>query len=345
MSKLFSLNSNTIFSNLTDEEKLRLFDYLQNYNIAYRDVLNLHPDLTLGIEIEFSGYYEFLRERYLDIFNEWFLDFFHTTGEYVYDYYLNNGWTIKSEACVAAEFSSPIFYDITDTYKQIADVYYLLNSHKARMNQFCSLHVNIGTLAFNHDIQRFIRFLKIYGAFEDVILSFCRETKSSLRYAFKIFSKPLAYKMHDILLLPEDVLEQRIINDYPNFVCDITNACLNPYFYDKTSSMSLVNASLLSDNMTNNRIEFRAPNGTLNVVHVQNTINFFAKLISGSYRKDFPFEDYYDQGDYNYQDCDLDKALLLCDLVFDNNLDKLNFLKQLYTYQEVYQQQKIKHHH
>ena len=124
--------------------------------------------------------------------------------------------------------------------------------------------------------------------------------------------------------------------------------------------MSLAHLKLFSNEIEGNRIEFRAPNGTLDPILVQNTINTLVKLTE--HHKEDPLANkYIDEykstiglmlkitNRYNnipfntfYSDCPLDKALALCDIIFDNNLDKINFLKQIYTNQEEKQKQKIK---
>ena len=89
--------------------------------------------------------------------------------------------------------------------------------------------------------------------------------------------------------------------------------------------------------ITGNTIEFRCPNGTLDATIWQNNVNLFTKLLRYATSKDF------DEDTINrrweqikdkftdlrwYDEIYLSQALELCDLIFDNNLDKVYFLKQ-----------------
>ena len=84
-------------------------------------------------------------------------------------------------------------------------------------------------------------------------------------------------------------------------------------------------------------IELRVPNGTLDEIVWQNYINFFIKMIL--YCKSKNFDDDILNRRYksvynlfgnldSYSKIYLDQALEFCDMIFNNNLDKLYFLRQ-----------------
>lgn len=83
-----------------------------------------------------------------------------------------------------------------------------------------------------------------------------------------------------------------------------------------------------------NTIEFRSPNGTLEPVIWQNNINFFTKMLiyckSGDFDEDIVEKrlEFNNQDLYLYRQIFLTQALELTDLIFDNNLDKIYFLRQ-----------------
>ena len=75
-----------------------------------------------------------------------------------------------------------------------------------------------------------------------------------------------------------------------------------------------------------NTIEFRCPNASLNPVIWQNNLNLFVNLILKSKENLDLDEISYQNRDYD--GIDLKQALEFCDLVFNNNLDKVYFLRQ-----------------
>ena len=109
--------------------------------------------------------------------------------------------------------------------------------------------------------------------------------------------------------------------------------------YEKYSAFNLQNVEFENSNFfsSGNTIEFRCPNGTLNSVIWQNNVNFFTKLLlycrSEKFNNDIVFQrKRINSNEYNsliyYDEIFLDQALELCDMIFDNNLDKLYFLRQ-----------------
>jgi hypothetical protein len=86
----------------------------------------------------------------------------------------------------------------------------------------------------------------------------------------------------------------------------------------------------------NNTVEVRCPNGTLENAIWQNNINFFVKLLayvnSDKFDEDLinkKFEKLKNAFTiYDYYLLDIPTAVELSDMLFDNNLDKLNFMSQ-----------------
>ena len=86
----------------------------------------------------------------------------------------------------------------------------------------------------------------------------------------------------------------------------------------------------------NNTIEFRFPNATLDVTIWQNNINFLTKLLlyasSNNYNSDIVTARRTKNNSKNtnislYNQIYLEQALELADEIFNNNLDKLYFLR------------------
>jgi len=86
-----------------------------------------------------------------------------------------------------------------------------------------------------------------------------------------------------------------------------------------------------------NTLEFRSPNGTIDPVIWQNNLNMLVNLLLYCKSNDFnndvidkrhdKYKEKYNSL-YWYNEIYIDQALELCDLIFTNNLDKINFLRQ-----------------
>ena len=80
-------------------------------------------------------------------------------------------------------------------------------------------------------------------------------------------------------------------------------------------------------------LEFRCPNASFNPIIWQNNVNLFFKMLryasSSKFNGDFINEkiNKLDSG-VIYDEINVNDALELCDLIFDNNLDKVYFLRQ-----------------
>ena len=53
----FNKNNNWAFALMNNKDKVKLFEYLKDYEITYRDVLGLKENSTFGIEVEFVDEY------------------------------------------------------------------------------------------------------------------------------------------------------------------------------------------------------------------------------------------------------------------------------------------------
>ena len=118
-------------------------------------------------------------------------------------------------------------------------------------------------------------------------------------------------------------------------VKDIINI-LSGYF-EKNQFINLSNASYLGEEYVNNTFEYRAPNGTLDPVIWQNNLNIIVKMMKYCNSDNFNLElvenriskNIMNLSNYKYyRSIDIDGLLEFADLIFDNNLDKIYFLRQ-----------------
>lgn len=351
----FNLYDNSAYALMNDTEKMLLLDYLKTYHINFRHKLKLQPNSKFGIEIEFD---DNNHDYSLQNYNEWFQTIFSNHENFVNkNIWFNNGWRIKEELYKIREFSSPVFDDSYDSYLQIKKIYQLLNKKDIKTSNQCALQVSISAQVFKHDPKRFINFLKLYCVFEDVLFRFGLMGDEELRPLADTHAKNISVRCLNYLKKKNRLNE--IITDFNSFITNITYAryLFDKFLSDKTSSLSFADLNLFDNSENYNRVEFRFPNATLDYLLVQNTINTLVKLAECNAENSLIkyYEEQYikllDIHHYNKKSLsnkpneisgDINKILALGDIIFDNNLDKLNYLKQVFMNKEDWFQEKIK---
>ena len=130
----------------------------------------------------------------------------------------------------------------------------------------------------------------------------------------------------------QHILNGKQINKETNLYFLISNCATNLNALGNGLNFGHCNGANIDDK---NTIEFRCPNGTLSHIIWQNNINFFVKLLlycrSNNFDIDFinkKMKNYEVKKLEQYSDIYLDDAIELSDLIFDNELDKMYFLKQ-----------------
>lgn len=105
----------------------------------------------------------------------------------------------------------------------------------------------------------------------------------------------------------------------------------------KSQAVNFNNIEKFNNYSLDNTIEFRCPNGSLDPVIWQNNVNLFVNILK--YSKSPKYDDdvitkrhEFNQDKYSslrdYKEIYLEQALELCDMVFNNNFDKVYFLRQ-----------------
>lgn len=307
------LNYQDDLSKLSKKDLEYLFVLLKDYKLQYRKNLGLDTFASFGLELEFEHvllrYVEKEFSKYPYCYS-WFVHFDKSCG------YEIDGFEIGGEA------TSPIMHDEEADWKMLTNVIAILLKLRCRITKRTSLHVHAGVQIFQEDIKNVVRFIKVWCIFEHVIFKFGYGTDRTNRPGILYFAHPIA----DALKLKCKYI--------PNFLENL----LVPYGlgFDKKWAVSFKNyQELSSKEIMGNDIEFRIANGTLNRIIIQNTVNFYLKLMqyvtSDRYDEDLInhlFERLHPKDFSKYDGIYAKDALMLVDLIFDNNLDKINFLKQ-----------------
>lgn len=307
--------SNTHISRLRGNDYEQLLDNVRNINLGYRNCLNLPRDITFGVEIEFQ-------EALYDI---------------IYDSIkkLSCGWEVKTDETVTrsrnigyigGEIASLIFTDNPLDWQDLENVCKILNQNNAIASDDTGGHIHIGSQIFEENSKILKRFLKLIIIYERIIYRFGYGEFLGPRKVINSYAYPISYYLY-----------RRI---------DEINACDN--FYSMVSLLKCLGfGSSSAINFNNikkptifdkNTVEARFFNGTINHCVWQNNINFIIRLFlyAASDEYDEDFIDYNLQRHYDYtynnleyyNDLYISEALELCDMIFDNDLDKLYFLRQ-----------------
>ena len=286
---------NCIFSNLKGYDLQELFALENKYKLELRNNINLDSNNTFGLEIEFEGINT-------------------VTTRLLLERYFSELWPVRCDSSLerGAEINSPILVDNKANWQMLKKICNAVLKKANSINTNISFknaggHVHIGSQILESDKKNWLNFFKLWSTYENIIYtaSMAEEFKNDYKY-FKKSSIPLS-----------EVLFQ---------IGDMENNAVNFGHVHLISSVK----------KEGNTIEFRCPNGTLDPVIWQNNVNLFSKLLL--YAKSTKFNDdiidaRYKHNKKNYQiysynQIYLERALELCDMIFDNNLDKIYFLRQ-----------------
>ena len=296
--KYVSDKDNFKFKNMDDFDKTYYLSELKKYLIEYRDYLGFDRD-TFGMEIEFEG-----------------LDYVEVIDDVSYF----TGWEAGPEKGfdVGGEVRSPILVDNPMNWKDIKDILAII-SNKKETHAEGGAHVHVGAQAFK-DYESFIKFLLLYTSYEDVLYRFGYMDRLNPRKTMMPAAAPLSVDL---------------ANDIDEIMCAHTLKSINKR-YERFYGVNFLNLSSLKNQKEKNTIEFRFANGTFDPVLWQNHINTCVKLVEASH-KDLDIDKllYYvyliRETRFNYSGIDrldVERAMEFCDIIFDNALDKTNFMKQ-----------------
>lgn len=296
-----------LLTELNEMDKKQYLHELKDYVISYRDNLNIRKKQTFGIEIEFMAKREDrIDENQVKSYDFKFYDVYEEVGE------LSNFYQ--------GEMVSLVFHDDCKSWKKIKKMCEYLQQNKAFINDLCGGHIHIGSQALlkNVDLNRFI---KLWGIFEDIIYYFSYGEQFTNREVIDKYAAPMAFKIDQFLL--------------ENHKLTIKN--IHQYFGEyKENAVEFTRMYQLKKEKKDNTIEFRCPNGTLNPIIWQNNINFFMKLLlKCNHRANWDIIDRYvrngqfSTGDLeDYQKINIEKAMVLNDFLFEEEVDQKNFMKQ-----------------
>jgi hypothetical protein len=294
-----------------------------------RDSLGLPSKITFGIEIEFVYAIRYkvrsdLFEKYLKkkLKGEWKLE----NDETVCD-------SDKIYSNYGGEAISDILIDTKDTWQDIKLVCDTIKSNKGKSNDKCGAHVHVGSNIFEDNLKYYARFSKLWTVYEDIIVRFCYgedERARSMLYYYAASNRDV-FKYIDLFYKGD-----KSIRSFDEFVKAYSTSKNLMVSFKGMDKEWIVNKYGNVKNWDEYRtLEYRGGNGTLNPVVWQNYVNLYTKImlccLDDSKNWDYVDKLFYDNI-YNDNMLVVNDNMVdeFCNFIFDNDLDKYNFLVQYY---------------
>lgn len=312
------------FKNI-DRDKLR--NILLETDFTLRPTIGIDNNNTFGIEIEFENVF---LDRIKNI-GKWTLD----KDESVTTYKCIN----DDRILIGGELVSPILTDSEITWIDIKNKCKKLVSLGACISDYTGGHIHIGSQILGNNPNNIARFLKQWELFEHIIYRFSYGYTSIPRKNINMFAENIGSRLKRVRNSKRGYSQFESYYDWIQY--------FHTHWAPKTTGANLKRYKGYEPDV-DNTIEIRCPNGTLDPIIWQNNINFFTKfMISCQEEKcDEELIDYllctkfdYEYRLSNFGLIDIEKAIILCDMIFDNEMDKLLFLKQ---YLKVFEKDKEK---
>lgn len=323
-------NDNEMLSSVNEEEIKHLIQYLDKYYLEYRNNLNILNDNTFGIEIEFENYSRWYGEGFFEFRDKLKKIVKNDKWQVVADWSLHSGGEIVSE----------VLTDTKGNWDKVKGVCNFIST-LGEVGANCGAHVHVGSQILGDNPVYWKRFFKLWSVYENIIYRFCYGEHFGYRPTIMKYSRPAASFYMSKLKLLKDKNNYNVLEMLWSM-----EPLLSEDRYTKNFGLSYWR--ILADDKSNiyrdinefNKgctVELRVPNGTFNEIIWQNNINFFIKMMlyckSDKYNQDIIdrrmvlVEDKFSNL-LSYSSIYLDQVLEFVDMIFDNNLDKIYFLKQ-----------------
>ncbi len=300
-----------------------LYKILKEQGFLYRSLLNIDSNITFGTEIEYR-YADY--NRVSEVVKKTFGDAktLYSNWQNTYDNTVSQHYkTISGEVLLGGEVISPILTDNENNWKDLEKALNIIINLNGIVDENCGGHIHIGANILENNKEYLINFLCLWSIFEPVIFRYAYGYKDYMHKSINSHTPLSDYIYYSYTELKNSEFEEIAgkMVDFPTFSSPVSFDWM--YEYKNTSHME----------KRKNTIEFRIPNGTLCKYLWQNNINFFVRLLNLSKNVDTNYLEHLLRNkffgnvfEYNY--VRLEDALILSDLVFAKEIDKLLFLKQ-----------------
>ena len=321
--KYLEPTDNVMLSEISSSDKVYMMMLLKKYYLTLRDRLGILQHLTFGLEIEFEN-------AMID-----------PIKEYVSERFKSGSWDIVPDGSLSngSEINSPILNDSTYAWSDLSSICDVVDKNAYVMDN-TSGHIHIGTHILGNNPKYWRNFAILWATYENVIFRFLYGEYVSPRSGICGYASPVSKDFIEKM----EKIEDRSTMQNANAMFRVFDTGEEVVKIRRRKSVNFTNISRLQPYIYNwpyemNTVEFRSPNGTFNPVIWQNNVNLIMKMML--YCKSDKFNDELVFRRMKQIECDnipssigkysriyMEQAIELADMIFDNNLDKIYFLRQ-----------------
>lgn len=300
----FNANDNLLNMGYSDLKHLKVLLY--NYYLELREKLNFGLENIFGVEIE----YELSK----------------LSNEELRKIIPDNAFTIDDEPTVfsGGEIQSPKLKNTPETWHRLEKICHFINNY-AHVGSNAGVHIHVGTQVLGGEASSWFNFMKLWATYENIIYRFAYGEYLHARVTINGYAHPVS----SVFFGACEYLKNR--NHLKE--ADIVAITGYPVFY----GVNFSNVFDFNYEHMYNTIEFRCFNTTFEPVILQNNVNLVINMIRCCKDKNFNNELIEKRMFYNryknlnlqeYENIEYEKAVEFADIVFDNNRDKIYFLRQ-----------------
>ena len=343
----------TIISNLSKQDLASFIQRAKDEKLVFRKNLNFPTLYTFGNEVEFNCFFaDYLRD-FVNTFND---------KHYLYE---DDRYELREEITASGEVVTPILTNEQYNWAIFKMLYDSLKTGEATVADNTASHLHIGTHMINTP-QELALLIKTLVVFEPIIFkfgyglgdqprSFIQAEYGQTNYA--MISSPTKVKRFvDVLENFDRTKVQEMIDEFYAFTT-IKQRYRRAFNFNKYDFRKLFATTHRNEPSVYDNIEIRCFNGTLWPEVVQNNINLIVGIVravhEGKIDEKYVQREYlmylkniynfdhsnaimYDQeeiDEYNkilfgFNEINMKKAMKLADMIFDDDKDKLLFMKQ-----------------
>lgn len=262
-------------------------------------------ELTFGIEIEYRNLLRacvtgFIKENYPNWESKKEDAIIKSTDNYL----------------IGGEIVSPILHDTKESWQVIDEICnYLKSNNASSLNT--GAHIHIGANIFENNSKYFLRFIKLWCAYEHIIYRFSYGEYIYARDTLFEYSSPVSKELKFLI----NALQLSYLDNF-SYLITVLNL----------SKKRGLNLSNINKNENKNTIEFRSPNGTFNSLIWHNNFTLFKRMIeyakSPNYNEELINLKLEIEHNIENNEIILEDALELANLIYTDEKEKLRFLKQ-----------------
>lgn len=313
--KILSPTANDTFAKMKGKELQEILYFLKDFYLKPKEILNINKKNTFGLEIEFEqANYEKIKSLLKQMQptskqptskRSWILD---------KDLTLTNG----------GEIISPPLTDTTKTWESLTKICTMLENNAA-IDKYSGGHIHFGAQIIGNTEQNWLNFIKLWYTYENIIFRFTNGEYTQTRPRIDDIATPLSKELQ---------------SDYQHYPKGKISFPHTRFIHGKYKAINFGHITNPEYYQKRNTIEFRSPNGTLNPVIWQNNVLFFNNLLEYAKQENFNTDAIEQRFQHNqenqiytleyYNEIYLQQALELADMIYQNNQDKIYFLRQYF---------------